>query len=265
MDCSTVKGKGNPDQQNSLYFAVYPKVLQEAISKILTLPTVVELLSKVCKAGEIYVIADKGIAPGEAGWHSGKRTIHFNLEDINEDRLPTNKKIYNLLFELNNAEKSTIFEMLQSSAGKLEIDLDTYVEQLEKMEFLTLRTTQKMIADGVRLGIIEPVSDTATSVESFEVYYAFQQAGGHSQQAAKHIKEIYPNIKSEYKGTLGPIPKEDYEFAREVINIVAKIRWGTPEQKEMWNPKTIQVTRQVMFEKHQFAMLKLFDRLMAAK
>jgi hypothetical protein len=163
-------------------------------------------------------------------WHNEKRVILFHEQDMIEDKLSLAEKINGLVFELCNASRTKIFAFLANQAREKKFDINSYVERVEKMEFMTSCQRWQIIAEGVKSGTI-PKDDYYKSPDSedFNEYYAEQQVGGHSQRIAERYQSLFPKETHLYTGTVCHLSKSNMKTLLGFLGGNSGIKPSNPE------------------------------------
>lgn len=219
-------------------FGFYPKVLEEAVKSVENIPSVKELLCKVVASGGIGIeTAEEEILGGDKyAWHNTKRVILINHQDIIEDKLTLAEKINGIVFELCNADRAQVFNLLAEQARKKTLTIDSYVERVEKMEFLTSCQRWKIIKEGVEQGLIaDDPSFNSPDSQDFNLYYAEQQLGGHSQRIAERYQSLFPEETHTYKGTVHQLSENVKKMLIASIQANRELNPSQAELKQMVN------------------------------
>ncbi len=196
------------DQTAKESFHSYPNELEEAVSTLAKVPEIVTLINKVQEDGPVSIKFEHMSAfDFEALWNSDSRTIVVNAKN--------NKTkggiITSILFELHNAKTNNQLISLFEQAQKGEINKDTYVRSVEKMEHENAVNTARLINKGIKDGIF-PEDAYWPIYENFEDHYKLQQVFGHSQWLAKKYDEMHPkNKQRKYQGTIPNFRKMSQE------------------------------------------------------
>jgi hypothetical protein len=250
------------------YFKCYPQVLQETISKIITIPSVIKLLEDICKTDKIQVVCSHIVGPEQISWVDNK-SIHFNAVDIAKDCLTKEKKIFFLLYAINTGHKDKALESFLD-VYKKEKNIDQLIENTEKITYLSYLNIKEQIRQGIDHGVLESTLNQSefcddAPVYSFDVFYVFQQTNKLVPKRVEYIKSILPHIKAEYKGTLGSINAENYPMVYKIAIYVCMYRWGETANERIYSAQQIERLKEIYkmsYSLQDKAMLKLMKKLL---
>lgn len=177
----------------------YPPSLAKAVKAIESLPDAAELIAEVQAAGLIKIEAQFFYdSDFEALWDSESRIIYVN----ESNNTTVGKQIASILFELHNAKTNNSLRRLFQQAKTGQIDKNSYVESIERMEHKNAVSTSQMIEKGLALSLFP--QDARWSVFSnFDDHYKIQQIYGHSQWIANKFDILCPPFRRiAYSGTI---------------------------------------------------------------
>lgn len=180
-------------------FSSFPASLYKAAAAIESLPEAEKLIDAVQKDGPIGIEAQYfRESDFEAIWDSENRIIYVNLSK-NET---LGKEISSILFELHNARTNQKLLRLFQEARTGLIDIDSFVESVERLEHQNALSTSKMIEEGIARAIF-PEEARWDLFTSFDDHYKIQQLYGHSQWIAERFDSLCPcHRRKAYRGTV---------------------------------------------------------------
>lgn len=169
------------------------------------------VVEKALCEGSIFVdISSEGM-PFGAMWECSGRQI---IIDRSFSTDPSTILRY-LLFELHNAISESKYQELYEMAANAEIDCETYVETIEKIEHENMIDTVSILEKGISMGVF-PESVQWEMIHDFAIHYKIQQLTGHSLQIAKEYQDISKNSFSLYKGTVENLEKMSQSEKRDL-------------------------------------------------
>ncbi len=171
----------------------------DAVIKILRrLPESNEVIEQALRQGSISVEVSKGRMPFKAMWLNGPRKI---VLERGASRQP-GSLLSHLLFELMNALSEDQFLELCDLALDGQIDCDSYVEAVERIEYRNMIRADAIIEKGLSLGIFPPAPKWEI-IDDFATHYKIQQLAGHSPLIAREYQEMRGRRHfSPYRGTV---------------------------------------------------------------
>jgi hypothetical protein len=185
-------------------FSSFPASLYEAVKAVESLPDAAKLIDEVQAEGPIGIESQYFTESDfEALWDSENRIIYVNAS--RNDTL--GKEISSILFELHNAKTNKNLRDLFQQAKSGQIDKDSYVKCVERMEHGNALNTSLLIEKGIDQSIF-PEDSRWEIFSSFEDHYKIQQIYGHSQWIAERFDSMCPTPRRKtYNGTIDGIDK----------------------------------------------------------
>jgi len=174
-----------------------PKV-KVVINKLKKVPESRQLIEEALQGGPITVdLVFKGM-PFEAMWENTMRKISIDGRAHRDQ----GRLLCHLLFELHNAASDSEYLELYDMALNGEIDCDSYVETVEKIEHENMISTVAIIEKGISAGVF-PSSARWEIIYDFPTHYKIQQLTEHSLFIAREYQEMSRrNRFSTYRGTV---------------------------------------------------------------
>ena len=164
------------------------KELQVPLYKILKLPEARHLIKDIQKAGPFRVLVDnhsKLSNQFSAYWDPDTRTIVVSLKSNQFG----GEIIGSILFELHNALINDKLEHVYDLASRGQIDKESFVEAIERLEYQNSLKASKLAERGIKLGIF-PSSARLFTYRDFDEHYYYQKKGGHSAYIANNYDQF---------------------------------------------------------------------------
>lgn len=151
--------------------------LQNCLQKILEIPEARALIATIQKEGAIKIVAKENAVSKQFGafWDPDHRIICIDLSPHRSQ----GSVIGSLLFELHNASSNSKINYLDGLAHQRKIDMKSYVEAMEYIEYLNSLNTSRMAAKGIDMGVL-PVDAQLPTYSSFKEHLKAQKESGHS-------------------------------------------------------------------------------------
>lgn len=161
--------------------------LNSCLEKIFKVDEARSLIAQVKQEGPVRVITNKHQLSDQFGayWDMERRVICVNCQSTE------GKWIGSILFELCNAAANSKLVHLDDLASKGQIDKESYVSSVERIEFENSHIAARIANRGIELGIF-PEDAFLPTYDTFEEHYKYQKIGGHSAWIAKNYYNLVP-------------------------------------------------------------------------
>lgn len=199
-------------------FNYVPPSTRAAVKAIESVPEAVSVLKQVQEKGAIRIETEYfHDSDFEALWDSTNRIIYIN-EANNET---TEKMISSILFELHNAKTDEQLKRLFKQAKTGQIDKESYVESVEKLEYHNALATSQLIEKGIQEGMFSRKARWEVC-SNFQDHYRVQQLHGHSQWIANKFNNMSPAYRhKDYKGTINNLGRLTEKEKRALLREIA--------------------------------------------
>lgn len=161
--------------------------LKPSLSKILEIDDARELIESINKEGMIHIVVNKHQLSEQFGayWDMTRRTICVSGSSS------TGQMIGSIIFELCNAAANSRLDKLDELASRGQIDCETYVKAVERIEFENSLIASKIAQQGIDRGIF-PKEAFLPTYANFEEHYRYQKIGGHSVWIERNYYKLIP-------------------------------------------------------------------------
>lgn len=161
--------------------------LQAHFVKMLSLPEVRELVSKVQSEGPINIMTLNNSLSKQFGafWDLDHRTICICMTP----ETTSGDIISSILFELHNAEATSKINEVDYLARSGQINKQQYVESIEYIEYENSLKASKIANKGISKGLF-PRDSFLPTYRDFQEHFYYQQKGGHSAAVGKNYDNL---------------------------------------------------------------------------
>lgn len=176
-------------QPHSMAIQCAPQ-LKHCLDKIQKLPEARKLIATIQKEGSIRIAVNNDHHLSKefgAFWDPAHRVITVNYSSHRSE----GSLIASIIFEMHNASVNSKINHLDYLASKGQIDRDSYVEGIERLEYKNSINASKLAQQGIKKGIFPKTAHLPT-YSNFDEHYRIQKEGGHSAYIAKNYDQIAP-------------------------------------------------------------------------
>lgn len=161
--------------------------LKPSLSKILEIEGARKLIEAINKEGPIRIIVNKHHLSDQFGayWDMRQRTICLSSKSS------VGQRIGSIIFELCNAASNSKLDNLDELASRGRIACETYVREVERIEFENSHIASKIAKEGIDRGLF-PADAFLPTYSNFEEHYHYQKIGGHSAWIEKNFYKLLP-------------------------------------------------------------------------
>lgn len=198
--------------------AYYPPQIKHVIAMIHQSTEARLLIGQVQKKGSIKIKLNTTYSQQfEALWEGTSRTILINPSQHHSE----GSLIRSILFEMHNASTDETLSRLIALASAGKIDKESYVEQMERMEYTNALHMAELIDKGIRRGVF-PKDAQGDLYNNFDDHYRVQQICGHSTWIADYYDSICPKSKrTPYRGTIPNLAKMTPQDKEDMLRYLA--------------------------------------------
>lgn len=163
-----------------------PSSMQKEINQLLHFPKTRQFITSLQSEGPINLnwipMGDRNF---HAFWSSKKRLVALN----SSRQWNPGEKIFSILFELHNAKANKELSHLDQLASKNKISKNKYVEAVERIEYMNMLKTARLLEEGVHLGYF-PKETYIPENPTFREHFKIQKECGHSAFIAKKYDDL---------------------------------------------------------------------------
>lgn len=157
--------------------------LQNTLTTLQQLPEINDLIDQVLEEGCLYIETNCHQSKQFGGyWSSNVRTIWVTSS-------PQDKQLSTLLFEMHNALRDSDFKHLEELASSKELNRESFIEQMEYLEYQNALDTSELLDSGIEEGIFPP-SYGWYPADTFEEHFRIQKSYGHSDWIGKIYDQV---------------------------------------------------------------------------
>lgn len=163
----------NPQNQSTMVYC--DPQLKSCFKRLEQLPEIKELITKVVREGPIHISVKETRLSQQFGafWDPDRRAIFVDPSSSQGELIGS------IIFELHNALRNSDINNLHQLASSGEIDRESYIQGIERLEYENSLSASKIAEKGIKLKIFPP-SACLQTYKDFEEHYRMQKFGGHS-------------------------------------------------------------------------------------
>ncbi len=163
--------------------------LKSCMMTMQTVPGIRKLMAEIEKEGPVHITVDDRPLSQQFGafWDAERRVICVNISWHRSN----GAVIGSILFEMHNALADAKFKELDQLASMGQIDRETYVKEMERVEFDNSHAAAALAQQGIDQGAF-PKDARLPTYPSFEEHYRMQQIGGHCYWIARNYDQVAP-------------------------------------------------------------------------